>query len=164
MLTLFFVLESTFVELLPAEAFNSDRILVPHFLLVIILFFTVYVNEKQGIIYSIVFGLLFDIVYTEIIGINLFMFPLTTYLVSKIMNVLQTNIVIVSLVSLIGIVFLELGVYEMNFLIHQTDMVFQSFLNDRLFPTLLLNLAFTIIIAHPLKKISEKQADYLKND
>jgi rod shape-determining protein MreD len=161
MLALFFVMESVFVQLLPAEVFNSDRILVPRFLIIAIFFLTVYGSKNYGILYGFVFGLLFDVFYTEIIGIYLFLFPLMAYLVSKMMKVLQTNIVMVKIVSIIGVALLELGAYEMNFLIHRTDMDFSHFASFRLLPTIILNLAFSIVAAYPLKRQYEKFAEHL---
>lgn len=164
LIALFFILESVFVQVLPGEVFNSDRIFVPRFLLVGLFFLAVFASRNYAIILAFVFGLLFDVVYTEIIGIYLFMFPLMVYGVSSMMKVLQANLVIVTVVSMLGIAILELGVYEMNFLIHRTDMPFQTFLSMRLLPTIILNLSFTIIVAYPLKKLFEKFSELLQND
>jgi rod shape-determining protein MreD len=125
---------------------------------------TIYGGKKYGILYGLVFGLLFDIVYTEIIGIYLFLFPLIAYLVSKIMKVLQANLFIALFVTILGVALLELGVYEMNFLIHVTTMEFVPFLQLRFLPTLLLNLAFVILMIYPLKKQFEKIADEMGMD
>jgi rod shape-determining protein MreD len=159
-----FILESLFVQFSPSSLLNSDKILVPHFLIAAILLLTIFGNEKYGILYGFIFGLLFDIVYTEIIGIYLFLFPFVAYIASKIMKVLQTNIFIGSIVSLIGITLVEIGAFEMNELIHITDIDFMSFLYKRLFPTLLLNAIFVIIAAYPLKRQFEKFADSLRAD
>jgi rod shape-determining protein MreD len=72
---LLFYAESLFVEYLPAKVFGFERIFVPHFLFIALLFLTVFVGKKHGIIYAAIFGLLFDIVYVEIIGIYLFLYP-----------------------------------------------------------------------------------------
>jgi rod shape-determining protein MreD len=161
---LLFILESIFVELLPAELFNSDRILAPHFLMAGILFLTAYLSPKHGILYGFIFGLLFDVVYTEIIGIYLFLFPLIAYLFANMLRVLQINILIVSALSIIGIAFLEVGVYELMHLIKVTDMDFSAYVRIRLVPTLILNLAFIVLAAYPFKRQFENAADRLRND
>jgi len=163
-ISLCFILESVFVELLPVELFKSSRMLIPHFLMVTIIFVTIYISQKHGMMYGIIFGLLFDIVYTEIIGIYLFMLPLVAYITSWMMKILQTNIILVSLVTLLGVGFLELGVYEMNFIIGRTDMDFASFIDIRLVPTLILNVIFIGIVAIPLKKYLDFYAEALRND
>jgi rod shape-determining protein MreD len=163
-ISLCFLFESVFVELLPAELFKSSSIFVPHFLMVAITFVTVYISQKHGIMYGFIFGILFDIVYTEIIGIYLFMFPLVAYITSWIMRILQTNIILVSFVAILGVGFLELGVYEMNFLIGRTDMIFASFMDIRLVPTLILNLIFIILVSYPLRKYLDLYAEALRNE
>ena len=163
-ISLCFLFESVFVEMLPAEIFKSSSIFVPHFLMVAIIFVTVYISKKHGIMYGFIFGILFDIVYTEIIGIYLFMFPLVAYITSWIMRILQTNIILVSFVAILGVGFLELGVYEMNFLIGRTDMVFASFMDIRLVPTLILNLIFIILVSYPLRKYLDLYAEALRNE
>jgi rod shape-determining protein MreD len=159
-----FILESLFVQYIPPVMFGQSYILVPHFLFVGILFLTIYAGRKYGIIYGAIFGLVFDIVWIEIIGIYFFLFPFVAYLVSKIMHFLQNHIVIAFLISLVGIALLELGVYEMDFLIHVTNLEFMSFIRMRLYPSLILNAVFIIIAAYPLKRHFEKFAESLRDD
>ncbi len=80
------------------------------------------------------------------------------------MRLLQANIVVISVVSLLGVALLELCVYELTFLINKTDMVFSMFVDLRWLPTLILNLAFIIIFAYPLKRHFEKYALSLKEE
>ncbi len=96
---------------------------------------------------------MFDIVYIEILGIYLFLYPFIAYLVSKIMHFLKSNLIVVFLVSLVGITLLEFGVYEMDFLIHVTSLDFMSFIKMRLYPTLILNAVFIIVAGYPLKRL-----------
>jgi rod shape-determining protein MreD len=162
--TMLFILESIFLELTPEKQLITDRILVPHLLFIGLIFLTIYGNRNLGIIYGFIFGFIFDVVYIEIIGIYLCLFPLIAYVISKLMQMLQTNVFIVSVVTLLGVAMLEVGVYEMNFLIHLTTMGFKNFLELRLLPTALLNLIFIIILAYPLKKQFEKLAIQLRNE
>ncbi|WML25439.1 rod shape-determining protein MreD [Neobacillus sp. OS1-33] len=157
-----FILESLFVEFLPAKIFGFERIFVPHFLFTSLLFLTIFVGKKQGIIYTAIFGLLFDIVYVEIIGIYFFLYPFISYLIYKLLQVWQANLITAFLASLIGISLLEIGVYEMNFLIHVTDLDFMGFINLRFYPTLLLNAAITLIAAYPLKWLFEKHSEAMR--
>jgi rod shape-determining protein MreD len=159
-----FLLESIFVQYIPPEVFGQNYILAPRFLFGGILFLTIYAGRKYGIIYGAIFGLLFDIVWIEIIGIYFFLFPLIAYLISKIMHVLQTNIIVAFLVSLVGIALLELGVYEMDFLIHITTLEFKSFITMRFYPTLILNAVFLLIAGYPLKRHFESFVESLRDE
>ncbi|WP_066257904.1 rod shape-determining protein MreD [Neobacillus drentensis] len=159
-----FILESLFVEFLPAKIFGFERIFVPHFLFISLLFLTIFVGKKHGIIYAAIFGLLFDIVYVEIIGIYFFLYPFISYLIYKLLQVFQANLITAFLASLLGISLLEIGVYEMNFLIHVTDLDFMGFINLRFYPTLLLNAAITLIAAYPLKWLFEKHSEAMRTE
>ncbi|MFZ7945550.1 rod shape-determining protein MreD [Neobacillus sp. 19] len=159
-----FILESLFVQYSPAEMFGRNRIIAPHFLFAALLFLTIYVGKKQGIIYGAIFGLLFDIVYIEIIGIYLFLYPFVCYLISKIMHIMQTNFLIAFIVSLFGIALLEVGVYEMDHLIHVTNLDFKSFINLRFYPTLILNAIFLVIAGYPFKRLFEKHAEAQRSE
>ena len=157
-----FILESLFVQYVPTDLLGENKIIAPHFLFAALLFLTIFVSRKQGIIYAAIFGLLFDIVYIEIIGIYLFLFPFIAYLVSKILNILQNNFMVAILITIVGIALLEVGVYEMDHLIHVTDMDFMSFLHLRFYPTLILNALFVIIAGYPLKRLFEKHMDAMR--
>lgn len=162
LLLFLFIFEGLFTQLFPANLFGGDYIFVPRFLIIALFFVTIYGSEKHGIVFAFLFGLLFDLVYTEIIGIYLFMFPLVSYAFFNIMKMIQTNIVLVSLVSLVCVALLEGGIYVMNLLIHHADILFSSFSEIRLIPTLILNLIFIVIAAYPFKRQSEKYAESLK--
>lgn len=151
-----FVYESLFLEILPGSLVGGDRILVPRFLFIMLVLFSIYGKKNYAYVLGFVFGLLFDVVYTGIIGIYLFMFPLITYIISSILKFIQTNIVVSGIASLIAVCLLELGVYEMNFLIRITDMPFGYFSEYRLLPTVILNAIFIILFIYPLKRFFEK--------
>lgn len=159
-----FLLDSLFIQFLPSNLLGQSRILVPRFLFVGLIFLTIFVGRKHGIIYAAIFGLLFDVVYIEVIGVYLFIFPFICYLAAKVMHVMQANIFIAILVAIVGTALLETGVYEMNYLIHVTNMDFMSFVNLRLYSTLILNTAFIIIFSYPLKRGFEKYAELLEDE
>lgn len=159
-----FILESLFVQYVPADMLGHNRILAPHFLFAALLLLTIYVSRKQGIIYAAIFGLLFDIVYIEIIGIYFFLFPFVAYLAAKLMNIIQLNIIVAFLVSLLGVALLEVGAYEMDHLIHITSLDFKSFLDLRFYPTLIINAIFILITVYPLKRLFEKHAEGLRDE
>ncbi|WP_042354919.1 rod shape-determining protein MreD [Bacillus rubiinfantis] len=159
-----FIIESLFVQFLPGDLFGHTRIAAPRFLFSTLLLLAIFVGRKQAIMYAAIFGFIFDIVYVEILGIYLFLFPFITYLISKIMHVLQANLIVSFFVSLLGVALLEVGVYEMNYLIHVTDLDFLSFVNIRLYPTLLLNAGFLLFACYPLKRVFDKIAVGLRDE
>ncbi|RHW40632.1 rod shape-determining protein MreD [Neobacillus notoginsengisoli] len=159
LLFLFFTLESIFVQLLPTEFFYGKWILVPRFLMVVLLLLAIYGSQKYAILYGFAFGLLFDIVYTEIIGVYLFLLPLTIYFVMKAMKVLQTNILVVAITVMAGISLLEMVIYKLNHFLHITNLTFSEFSQARLLPVICLNLLFLVLAFYPLKQYFEKLAE-----
>lgn len=156
-----FIGESIFVQITPYDLLGGGKIATPRFLMGALVILTIFGSKKHGILYSLLFGSLFDIVYVEIIGIYLFLFPVIAFITTKLMRILHMNIAVASIIVLLGITLLEAGVYQMNLLIHHSDMVFSVFLSSRLLPTLILNAIFIILAVYPLKRLSEKFADSL---
>jgi len=161
---LIFISESIFVTTFSGEFFTSDKMLIPRFLMILLVFVSVYCNSRIALYYSVVIGLVFDVVYTEILGVYLFVFPLIVYVMSKIMKVLQNNIFVVSFISLIAVAFLEMIIYGMNSLLGFAAMTFQQFLTNRLAPTLILNAVVIIIAAYPLRKFMLKHSEVDNNE
>jgi len=149
---LIFISESIFVTTLSGEFFNSDKLFIPRFLMIFLVFLAVYCNNRTALYYSVIIGLVFDVVYTEILGVYLFVLPVITYAISKVMNILQNNVFVVSLLAVMAVAFLETVIYGMNYMLGFASMTFQQFLSIRLVPTLLLNTVATIILAYPLRK------------
>jgi rod shape-determining protein MreD len=152
----FFVFESVYSNLFADSMFGSDRIVVPRFLMILITFLTIYGSRRTGILYGLILGIAYDVVYTEVLGIYAFFFPALAYLISKAMKVLQANLLIAGLVSLCFVAILEAAVFQVNLIIHVTAMSYSEFAVNRLVPTLLLNLAFVIIFSLPLRILIEK--------
>ncbi len=152
LLLFFFILESVFSSVVPTHLFGESSIAVPHFIFIVLLFITIYYNPVKGIYFSMIFGFLFDIVYTELIGIYLFAYPILAYLVSNAMRILQVNLFIVSVLILVSITALEYYVYGFLLLLGRAHLSGMVFLTDRVFPTLILNIIFLILFCFPLKK------------
>ncbi|MCP3741232.1 rod shape-determining protein MreD [Rossellomorea sp. BNER] len=148
--------ESIFVRVFPIELLEGHRIVVPHFLQIFILFMAVFYHYRSAIVYAFVFGFLFDLFYTEIIGIYMLIFPLTIFLMDKMMKILHNNLFVVGISMIINISILELLVYQLNFIIQRTDFTLFQFADWRLWPTLVLNAVFIIIFSYPVKLLMNK--------
>lgn len=159
-----FIFESMFVNLFIGDLINSERIIVPRFLMIFFVFLAVYSYHRTALWYSLIIGVVFDIVHTGILGIYLSVFPVITYIVSKTMKILQNNIFIVSIVSLVAVALLEVVIAAANFILGLSDMTFQEFSTIRLLPTLALNLIAVIIFAYPFKLVITKYADDESNE
>lgn len=147
-----FVSESIFVDLWPKNELYMHYFFAPRFFLVFIVFTAIYIGQTRAIVYGFIFGMLYDCVYTELLGVYAFAFTLIAYMVSKMMKVFHQHWLIACFLSLLSITVLELYVYGIQLLIGRTDMPFQAFCLQRLWPTLLLNVVFLILFSYPLKQ------------
>ncbi|HDR4570897.1 MULTISPECIES: rod shape-determining protein MreD [Bacillus cereus group] len=152
LLLFFFLFENMFATFVPTELFWKNSIAVPHFFMIILCFITVYYGPLQGVYYGLLFGFLFDIVYTELVGVYIFAYPILAYLVYSTMRILQLNLFIVSFIVLAGIVALEYYVYGFLSLLGRIHVPANIFFTDRLLATVLLNGIFLLIVCFPLRR------------
>lgn len=153
LLTFLFILEGQIVTIWNADLYSNGNIFVPRFLIIALLFYATYCNQTVAIYYSILFGLLFDITYTEVIGVYSFGFPVIVFLINQLVKILQSHVLILSFLSLCGIVLLEYYVYFLFILVNVTDMTHAIFFHNRLIPTLIINGIFIIITCFFLQKL-----------
>ncbi|MBS4176197.1 rod shape-determining protein MreD [Lederbergia citrea] len=157
LLTLAFYGESLFVDLLPPGTIVVDKVFIPHFLLVLLSMMGICYFRNRSLLYAAVFGLLFDIYYTEIIGVYLFLLPIAVYFAAKMSKILHANIFTVAIISSVCVALVETLVYGMNVLVMQITMTPNEFAMMRLLPTLVVNLVFLIIIYFPFSKMLQQR-------
>ncbi|RJS59834.1 rod shape-determining protein MreD [Bacillus sp. PK3_68] len=155
MIVLFYS-DSLFLTVFPETAFDGKYVITPRFFVIGLLLMAVFFDRNTAIKYGFLFGFLFDIFYTGILGAYMFFLPLVVYIVSKLVKVLQNNLFILGFIVLFGVFLLELILFQLNVLIKRTDIDLTQFMSIRLGPTLLLNLIFYILLAFPLKNAFEK--------
>jgi rod shape-determining protein MreD len=151
-----FVSESLFVNFVALQPFFRQWILSPRFVLIVLIFMAVYFSKKQGMMYGAFFGMLYDVAFTDILGVYMFGLPAICYLISKIMKVLQNSVIVVSLTAVLGTAVLEFYIYGINLLVHVTKMKINEFLEIRLYPTLGLTAVFCLLFSYFLKKRFQK--------
>ncbi|HBZ09619.1 MAG TPA: rod shape-determining protein MreD [Bacillus bacterium] len=157
-----FYAESLFVEFFPAISFLDGKIVVPRFLLVVLIMMGIYYFRNVTLIYAAIFGLLFDIYFTGVIGAYLFIFPIAVYAASKMMKVFQINILTSGLAILIIVALAETLIYALNILLFDVKITTTQFLYNRLIPTLILNLIFYLLIFFPLSRwLQNRQKELL---
>lgn len=148
-LFLFFVLEGTFIDILPINFISSDLLFTPHWVLVFLIYIGVFYDRDttyNAIMYALIFGLLTDIVYTGILGLYTFAYGLATYLIHELKKLLQGNFYVMILLGVIGVAIADIAVFIILMLVEMVDISWQSYALSRLLPSLGLNLLFLIIL------------------
>ncbi|HLR71677.1 MAG TPA: rod shape-determining protein MreD, partial [Pseudogracilibacillus sp.] len=78
------VLEGVAIDLLPAILTSSETLIVPHWVLIFLIIITLFYDTSEtffSIIYGVIFGFLIDVVYTDVLGVYMFVYPFTLYIV-----------------------------------------------------------------------------------
>ncbi|WP_110111487.1 rod shape-determining protein MreD [Bacillus sp. CGMCC 1.16541] len=157
-----FIGESMVVNFIAVEPFLREWVLSPRFVVIILVLMAVYFSLKQAMIYGLIFGMLYDVAFTDVLGVYMLGIPAVCYLISKMMKVLQNNLVVVSILALFAVTIIEFYIYGINVLIHVTDMTFDRFLQQRFYATLILNAVFFLFFSYPLKvKLQKWKVQFL---
>ncbi len=73
LMLVFLIIEGTLYQWILAF-YGIESLLVPRFLIVLLVFIGIYSGRASSIIYGLCFGILYDIVYTELLGVYMFGF------------------------------------------------------------------------------------------
>ncbi|WP_243646905.1 rod shape-determining protein MreD [Scopulibacillus darangshiensis] len=154
-LFLLFIVQGTVMTVFSPEWFGYHIPMIPHFIMVTVLFIAFFVNRGQALKYGIIFGFMIDLVYTTVLGVYAFCIGLTAYILSYLTKAFHMNIYVVLFVCMFGVSLLELEVYSIYSLIGMADQSFSNFVKWRLPPTAILNGVFAVIVFYPLRRFLE---------
>ncbi|EUJ17777.1 rod shape-determining protein MreD [Listeria aquatica] len=146
-----FILEGVISLIFAKPLFGESRMFIPHFILVLLILMTAFYRRNTTLIYAFIFGLTFDIYYTGIMGIYFALFPCIVYITDKLLKVLQNSMVLVGLITVFNIILTESLVYAFYVLIDSTSMDVATFIDKRLWTTILLNFAFYLVVFFPFR-------------
>ena len=110
-------------------------------------------NVEHMVPWALIAGLIYDMYYTGIIGIFIFLFPLMVYITRWIVQFFEPSFIVLLLIYLIDITILVTLTYSANLLIGQTSVSAVTFIGRTLGPTLAFNLALFVILYYPLKHL-----------
>lgn len=154
-LLLFVVLEGVALDLLPIQLINTQTLIVPHWVLIILIFIVIFYDHEEtyySIVYGIIFGLLIDIVYTGILGIYMFSYGFGVYIIHELKKLIHTNFYTITIIGMLGIILADVLIHTMYSVIGFTDTLWKDYLVFRLVPTVLANLIILIVLYPFFKK------------
>lgn len=146
-LFLILVCEGVAIEFLPNSLASADILISPHWVFIFLLLISLLYDTNDtffAIVYGVAFGLLIDIVYTGVLGLYMFVYPFTLYIVHLLKRFLQTNIYMAIIVASISLFILEILLLLVFSIIGYVDVTNMYFLLHRFIPTLLANLLFLV--------------------
>lgn len=151
-LALFF-LEPVFGLFSPLQLDGVYYYIVPRFLLMYLIFVTVYYDAKRAMIYGLFFGLLYDVFFIDIIGLYSFLYPLMCLIASYIVKSVQRNLVVATLLTLVLTALFEFMLYLFFSAISLATLPAEAFFISRLLPTMIANSLFLVMLGWAFKLI-----------
>ncbi|WP_203333116.1 rod shape-determining protein MreD [Planococcus beigongshangi] len=151
-LALFF-LEPVFGLFSPLQLDGVYYYIVPRFLLMYLIFVTVYYDAKRAMIYGLFFGLLYDVFFIDIIGLYSFLYPLMCLIASYIVKSVQRNLVVATLLTLVLTALFEFMLYLFFSAISLAALPAEAFFISRLLPTMIANSVFLVMLGWAFKLI-----------
>ncbi len=148
---LLFLLEPEFALFSPIILDGETIYLVPRFLILYLIFISIYYNRNRAVLYGLLFGLLYDVFYIDIIGLYSVLYPLLCFIAGWSVKYIHQHLVITTILAVMLVAFMEVVLYQFFFLINFTSMPFDAFLYSRLIPTILANLLFLLMLGWAFK-------------
>ena len=122
-----------------------------------LIFLTLYYDLKHAMFYGLFFGLLYDVFYIDIIGLYSFLYPATCLAAAFAFKRIPQNLVTVTLLTLVLLGVFEFLLYQFFLLISLTGMPLGTFLGTRLWPTMVANSIFLVMLGWVFKSVMVTQ-------
>ncbi|MFZ4450552.1 rod shape-determining protein MreD [Salibacterium aidingense] len=153
---LLFLMEGTWFQIFVPPSPERDIVLVPRLVLVAVVLTSIYRGAGSGVLIGAGFGLLYDIVYTDLIGIYMFSMGFTAYLSSFTYMAVRTSYWWQFLIIIGAIFILEWLTYGLHYVIGYTDMLFEEFFMLRLLPSWVLNGTVALLLLYPFQRFFQR--------
>lgn len=159
-------LEGVALDFLPTGIVKSDSIIVSHWVFVFTFYIALYFDTDKtynGVIFAAIFGLLIDIVYTNILGVYMFAYFVSIYLVFIMGRSIRVNLLGAILLGIVGLTIVDSIIYFIYYFIGVTYISLGDYAYYRLLPTVLANIVFLIML-YPLlyKRLAHWQERQLR--
>ncbi|WP_261810137.1 rod shape-determining protein MreD [Levilactobacillus humaensis] len=152
-LLIMLLLDGSLSHIFSSQMFNYPTVMVSH--LVVLWLVTAVLYEENVTMplgrWAIVAGAIFDLYYTGIFGIYIFIFPLIVYVTRIMVTYISPNFLSGLLIYFIDITLVEGLGFLASRVVHMTVISGSSFLVNTLGPTLALNLALYVILYFPIR-------------
>ncbi len=146
-----FLLEPEFALFSPISWGQETVYLVPRFVILYLIFISIYYSRNRACLYGLFFGLLYDVFYIDIIGLYSFLYPLVCFVAGSSVKFIHQHLSVTTILSLVLVALMELILYYFFYFINFTTIPFTEFLSNRLLPTIVANLLFLIMLGWAFK-------------
>jgi len=149
-----FSLDNLLLIFLPLQPLAGQYVVVPNVFLIGLCLFCFFDQKNTALILAVIFGLVYDIYGTNLIGIHVTLFPaIVIVLKTYVVPIVPINFISIGSVSAACIVIKELVVYLLFATFTYQMMGLLTFIQYRLFTTLFFNFFILLIVYLPLIKL-----------
>ncbi|SFD58132.1 rod shape-determining protein MreD [Lentibacillus persicus] len=148
-LFLLLISEGVALDMLPASLLDGNIFFVSHWVFVFLVFLAIFYDREDtyfSVFYALLIGLLVDIAYTGILGVYMFSYALSVYIIHGLAKLLHANFVATMTLGVIGLIFAEAFIYFIFSMTGIAELVWQDYLINRLIPTVLANVLFLLVL------------------
>ncbi|CCQ98442.1 putative Rod shape-determining protein MreD [[Clostridium] ultunense Esp] len=146
LLLLLFLLEGTVLPILIPSPLRNDLWIHPHLVLILVVYISLYLGSKEGLLFGAVFGLFYDIAFGSIFGLNLFIYTLLGSMIHNVTGILHHNLWLALTMSGIASLSLDLWLYGFHALFLLTDISPSYLFLREAFPNVLVNMGFALAV------------------
>jgi len=155
-LILFFlvVLEGVSQELLPEIIISSKTLIVSHWVFIFLILIASFFDENNSfysIVFAVIFGLLIDVIYSDILGIYMFSYTIAIFIYHQMLRYFQANFIMTLLLTVISLFLVDNMIYLLYLSIGKISLSWVNYSIYRLIPTILANIIFFIVL-YPIFK------------
>lgn len=150
------ILEGTVFQVFSVNAREGSFVVLPRFVLVLLVFISLYLGRRRAFILGLIFGLMFDIQYSDVIGVYAFSMAVIPYLSALAYQYFQLNAILIILT-----VFISVFVHEtLNFYLFELfALTKEPYHWMTHVPTSLCNTGIAILAYRPLDRFLEQMSD-----
>ncbi|SDB96001.1 rod shape-determining protein MreD [Pelagirhabdus alkalitolerans] len=153
-LILLVVFQGAVLQFIPAFVEENGWILASHSVFLFLILFSLFYDQNDtyyGLFFAILFGLVIDMIYTNILGVYMFSYGLTTYFVHGLRKILHANFYVALLIAIFATGFVDFMLFTIYQFIGVAQLDMANYFYQRLIPTVILN-SFIFILLYLLFK------------
>jgi len=153
LLFLLFLLEGTLFQFFSGDYYGANFSIVPRFVLIFIIFISIFRNRKIAMYLGLIFGLFYDLIYGNVIGLYMAGMTGVGYFVGWIVQYFHRSFTVYFVLELFGYLFFELYLFGMLRLFNFINIDIDWASVHVILPSFIFNLLFAMIMYKPFLSI-----------
>ncbi len=159
LLFLLFIFEGTIFSYFSLDQYGQSIVIAPRLSLILIIFISIFNHRRYGLIYGVILGVFYDIIYGKGLGIHLGGLAAIGYFSGWLMYFFHPSFIIFVIIEIMGLFTYEIYLYGIHRLFQLFSTPFQWTFLHYLLPTLLFNVIIAILSYKLLNQIIKEDEE-----